>query len=294
MIAILMGGNSAERDVSLESGKAVYQSLIRQNIACFAFDWQGDNLSELWSKKFDLAFIILHGRGGEDGYIQQQLEKRGIAHTGSDAESSANSMNKHLSKQIWQQSGLPLADSILVERTSALADIHFALPWAVKPVCEGSSIGISKVEKISDLDKALALAWKYDDQVLIEQWIAGNEYTVAILGNKPLPVVKIIVSDQSFYSYTAKYRSANTQYFCPCGLNEQQELHLQQIALKAFNAIGARGWGRIDFIIDEKNQPYLLEINTVPGMTSHSLVPIAAKAEGLCFNQLTKRIINEV
>ncbi|SFV76721.1 D-alanine--D-alanine ligase B [hydrothermal vent metagenome] len=293
MIAVLMGGNSAEREVSLVSGEAVYQSLIRQEIECFKFDWKGDNLAKLWDETFDLAFIILHGRGGEDGYIQMQLEKRNIAYTGSNSQSSANGMNKHLSKKIWKNSELPLASSILVDRKDIVPDINFALPWAVKPVCEGSSIGISKVAQIQDLGQALELAWQYDDQVLVEQWIEGDEYTVAILGDKALSVIKI-VSDQDFYNYDSKYHSNTTQYLCPCGLSSSQELHIQALALKAFDSIGAHGWGRIDFIVDKKNKPYLLEINTVPGMTSHSLVPMAAKANEISFDQLIKCIINEI
>ncbi|SMN17234.1 D-alanine--D-alanine ligase [uncultured Candidatus Thioglobus sp.] len=293
MIAVLMGGNSAEREVSLISGEAVYQSLIKQKIDCFKFDWQGENLTELWDKTFDLAFIVLHGRGGEDGTIQKQLEARNIAYTGSNSHSSANGMNKYLSKEIWQNSELPLAPSVLITAKAPIPTINFALPWAVKPVCEGSSIGISKVTQASDLNQALELAWKYDDQVLVEQWIEGDEYTVAILGDKPLSVIKI-VTDQDFYNYESKYHSNTTQYLCPCGLSIPKELHLQEIALKAFNAIGANGWGRIDFIVGEDNQPYLLEINTVPGMTSHSLMPMAAKANGINFDQLVKRIIDEI
>ncbi|MEO1940401.1 MAG: D-alanine--D-alanine ligase, partial [Candidatus Thioglobus sp.] len=226
-------------------------------------------------------------------YIQMQLEKRNIAYTGSNSQSSAIGMNKHLSKKIWQNSELPLASSILVDRKDIVPDINFALPWAVKPVCEGSSIGISKVAQIQDLGQALELAWQYDDQVLVEQWVEGDEYTVAILGDKALSVIKI-VSDQDFYNYDSKYHSNTTQYLCPCGLSSSQELHIQALALKAFDSIGAHGWGRIDFIVDKKNKPYLLEINTVPGMTSHSLVPMAAKANEISFDQLIKCIINEI
>jgi D-alanine-D-alanine ligase len=291
MIAVLMGGNSAEREVSLVSGEAVYQSLIRQEIECFKFDWQGDNLAKLWDETFDLAFIILHGRGGEDGYIQMQLEKRDIAYTGSNSQSSANGMNKHLSKKIWQNSELPLASSILVDRKGIVPDINFALPWAVKPVCEGSSIGISKVTKTQDLGQALELAWQYDDQALIEQWIEGGEYTVSILSGKTLPVIQII-ADHGFYDYESKYHSDDTQYLCPCGLTNTLEQQLQSIALKAFNIMGAKNWGRVDFILDKDQTPYLLEINTVPGMTSHSLVPMAATATGLSFDELVLEILN--
>lgn len=293
MIAVLMGGNSAEREVSLKSGEAVFQALKKQKIDCFSFDWNGDNLDKLWSIKFDLAFIVLHGRGGEDGFIQKQLEDRHIAYTGSNSASSANSMNKHLSKQIWLEARLPLSPSILISKDQSIPDINFPLPWAVKPVCEGSSIGISKVSQSSQLPAALELARCYDDQVLVEQWIEGDEYTVAILGKQPLPVIKI-VAEQDFYNYNSKYNSNTTQYLCPCGLNKAQEYHLQELALKAFNSIGSSGWGRIDFIVDKHNNPYLLEINTVPGMTSHSLVPMAAKAANINFDQLVKQITNEV
>lgn len=293
MIAVLMGGNSAERNVSLKSGKAVFQALKNQHIDCFNFDWDGDNLDKLWSRKFSLAFIVLHGRGGEDGFIQKQLEDRHIAYTGSDSFSSANSMNKYLSKQIWLQAELPLSPSSLVIKNQSLPSIDFPLPWAVKPVCEGSSIGISKVSQTSQLHTALELAWQYDNHVLVEQWIEGDEYTVAILNGKPLPIIKII-ADQDFYNYDSKYNSNTTQYICPCGLNKTQELHMQALALKAFKSIGARGWGRIDFIVDKNNNAYLLEINTVPGMTSHSLVPMAAKAANINFEQLVKQITNEI
>jgi D-alanine-D-alanine ligase len=293
MIAVLMGGNSAEREVSLKSGEAVYQALKNQKIACFKFDWQGDNLTQLWLKTFDLAFIVLHGRGGEDGFIQQQLEQRNIAYTGSNSISSANGMNKYLSKKIWNDANLPLANSILAVKNTPIDKINFPLPWAVKPVCEGSSIGISKVVKNSQLDTALELAWGYDEKVLVEQWINGDEYTVAILKNKALPVIKII-ADQDFYNYASKYHSDTTKYICPCGLDKATEQHLQTLALKAFALIGASGWGRIDFIIDKNNNPYLLEINTVPGMTSHSLVPMAAKIAGINFEQLVKKIADDI
>jgi D-alanine-D-alanine ligase len=292
MIAVLMGGNSAERKVSLDSGEAVYQALKSQHIECFKFDWHGDNLNSLWSQKFDLAFIVLHGRGGEDGVIQKQLEDRHIAYTGSNSTASANGMDKHLCKEIWQSESLPLAPSVLVNKESQLPDINFPLPWAVKPASEGSSIGISKVTNRSQLDSALTLAQRYDDKILIEQWIAGEEYTVAILGNKTLPVIKI-VTDQDFYNYESKYLSNTTQYLCPCDLSKEQENQLQKIALKAFQAINATGWGRVDFILDKHNAPCLLEINTVPGMTSHSLVPMAAKAAGITFEQLVQQIIDE-
>jgi D-alanine-D-alanine ligase len=291
MIAVLMGGNSAERAVSLNSGKAVYDALKKQGIDCFAFDWQGDNLNELWAQDFDKAFIILHGRGGEDGYIQQQLEQRNIAYTGSNSQASERCMNKASSKEIWAQHSLPLCPSVLANKNEAAPEIDFPLPWAVKPILEGSSVGISKVENASELDKALELAWQYDAQVLIEEWIEGGEYTVSILNEKTLPVIQVKV-EAEFYDYDSKYLSADTQYLCPCGLTEAEEQSLQEMAMQAFTSIGAKTWGRIDFILDDDNKPYLLEINTVPGMTSHSLVPMAAAADKLNFEQLVLAILN--
>jgi D-alanine-D-alanine ligase len=292
MIAVLMGGNSAERAVSLNSGEAVYQALKNQNIECFKFDWQGDNLDELWSQSFDKAFIVLHGRGGEDGTIQLQLEQRNIAYTGTNSLSSEQCMNKATTKAIWAQHDLLLAPSVLANIGEPTSIIDFPLSWAVKPILEGSSIGISKVTHAKELDKALALAWKYDDQALIEQWIEGEEYTVSILGEKTLPVIQII-ADHGFYDYESKYYSDETQYLCPCGLPNALEQQLQSIALDAFNIMGAKTWGRVDFILDKGQKPYLLEINTVPGMTSHSLVPMAAKAIGLSFDELVLTILND-
>jgi len=264
MIAVLMGGNSAERAISLNSGEAVYQALKNQNIECFTFDWEGDNLDELWSQSFDKAFIVLHGRGGEDGTIQQQLEQRNIAYTGTNSSASEQCMNKATTKSIWAQHDLPLAPSVLANIDGSIPIIGFPLPWAVKPILEGSSIGISKVTHAQELDKALALAWQHDDQALIEQWIEGGEYTVSILGGKTLPVIQII-ADHGFYDYESKYHSDETQYLCPCGLPNTLEQELQSIALDAFNIMGAKTWGRVDFILDKNQKPCLLEINTVPG-----------------------------
>ncbi len=291
MIAVLMGGNSAERQVSLQSGEAVYNALKAQKIDCFKFDWNGDNLTDLWSQSFDKAFIVLHGRGGEDGYIQQQLKNRNITYTGSNANASQQCMNKSTTKIIWAQNNLPLAPSVVANFNQTPPQINFPLPWAVKPTLEGSSIGISKVLDKSQLNKALELAWKYDKEALIEQWIEGNEYTVSILNNKTLPAIKII-SNHEFYDYESKYHSDDTQYLCPCGLSQADEKNLQTIALKAFKAMSADNWGRVDFIIDKNHKIYLLEINTVPGMTSHSLMPMAAKASGMNFNELVLNILN--
>ena len=291
MIAVLMGGYSTEREISLMSGKAVYKALLKNNVECFPFDLTEDNLDKLWIKEFDKAFIVLHGRGGEDGYIQSLLDKRKVPFTGSGVEASNLCMNKAHTKDVWLKHELPLSPSIVATQGKPIDPIDFPLPWAVKPTMEGSSIGITKVENKNELDTALELAWQYNDEALIEHWIEGDEYTVAILGNQALPSIKII-SDHDFYDYDSKYFSNKTEYLCPSDLSDQQEKNIRAIAMKAFNLTGASGWSRVDFILDKDKNPYLLEINTVPGMTSHSLVPMAAKAAGMNFEQLVLKILH--
>jgi len=291
MIAVLMGGYSTEREISLMSGKAVYKALLKNNVECFPFDLTEDNLDKLWTKEFDKAFIVLHGRGGEDGYIQSLLDKRKIPFTGSGVDASNLCMNKANTKDVWLKHELPLSPSIVTTQGKPIDPIDFPLPWAVKPTMEGSSIGITKVENKNELDTALELAWQYNDEALIEHWIEGDEYTLAILGNQALPSIKII-SDHDFYDYDSKYFSNKTEYLCPSDLSEQQEKNIRTIAMKAFNLTGASDWGRVDFILDKNKNPYLLEINTVPGMTSHSLVPMAAKAAGMNFEQLVLKILH--
>jgi D-alanine-D-alanine ligase len=286
-----MGGYSTEREISLMSGKAVYKALLKNNIECFPFDLTEDNLDKLWIKEFDKAFIVLHGRGGEDGYIQSLLDKRKVPFTGSGVEASNLCMNKAHTKDVWLKHELPLSPSIVATQGKPIDLIDFSLPWAVKPTMEGSSIGITKVENKNELDTALELAWQYNNEALIEHWIEGDEYTVAILGNQALPSIKIM-SDHDFYDYDSKYFSNKTEYLCPSDLSEQQEKNIQTIAMKAFNLTGACDWGRVDFILDKNKKPYLLEINTVPGMTSHSLVPMAAKASGMNFEQLVLKILH--
>ena len=291
MIAVLMGGYSAEREISLMSGKAVYNALLKNNVECFPFDLTEDNLDKLWTKEFEKAFIVLHGRGGEDGYIQSLLDKRKIPFTGSGVEASNLCMNKANTKDVWLKHELPLSPSIVATQGKPIDPIDFPLPWAVKPTLEGSSIGITKVKNKNELDIALEFAWQYNDEALIEHWIEGDEYTVAILGNEALPSIKII-SDHDYYDYDSKYFSNKTEYLCPSDLSDRQEKNIQTIAMKAFNLTRASGWGRVDFILDKDKNPYLLEINTVPGMTSHSLVPMAAKVAGMNFEQLVLKILN--
>ena len=291
MIAVLMGGYSTEREISLMSGNAIYKALLKNNVECFPFDLTEDNLDKLWIKEFDKAFIVLHGRGGEDGYIQSLLDKRKVPFTGSGVDASNLCMNKAHTKDVWLKHELPLSPSIVATQGKPIDPIDFPLPWAVKPTMEGSSIGITKVENKNELDTALELAWQYNDEALIEHWIEGDEYTVTILGNQALPSIKII-SDHDFYDYDSKYFSNKTEYLCPSDLSEQQEKNIRTIAMKAFNLTGASGWSRVDFILDKDKNPYLLEINTVPGMTSHSLVPMAAKAAGMNFEQLVLKILH--
>ena len=291
MIAVLMGGYSTEREISLISGKAVCKALLKNNVEYFSFDLTEDNLEKLWIKEFDKAFIVLHGRGGEDGYIQSLLDKRKIPFTGSGVQASNLCMNKVHTKDVWLKHKLPLSPSIVATQGKPIDPIDFPLPWAVKPTLEGSSIGITKVENKNELDMALELAWQYNDEVLIEHWIKGDEYTVAILGNRALPSIKII-SGHDFYDYDSKYFSNKTEYLCPSDLSDQQEKNIRTIAIEAFNLTGASDWGRVDFILDKDKNPYLLEINTVPGMTSHSLVPMAAKAAGMNFEQLVLKILH--
>jgi len=269
MIAVLMGGYSTEREISLMSGNAIYKALLKNNVECFPFDLTEDNLDKLWIKEFDKVFIVLHGRGGEDGYIQSLLDKRKIPFTGSGVEASNLCMNKAHTKDVWLKHELPLSPSIVATQGKPIDPIDFPLPWAIKPTLEGSSIGITKVENKSELNMALELAWQYNDEALIEHWIEGDEYTVTILGNQALPSIKIM-SDHDFYDYDSKYFSNKTEYLCPSDLSEQQEKNIRTIAMKAFNLTGASDWGRADFILDKNKNPYLLEINTVPGMTSHS------------------------
>ena len=291
MIAVLMGGYSAEREISLISGRAVYDALVRSNVDCFAFDLTRDNLDVLWDKDFEKAFIVLHGRGGEDGYIQSQLDKRNIPFTGSGAHASSLCMDKSKTKDLCGKKNIPLSPSIVATKGYDIETINFPFPWAVKPTLEGSSIGITKVNSHQELNSALELAWQYDDNALIEQWIEGDEYTVAILGERALPSIKIF-SDQVFYDYNAKYFSNKTKYLCPSDLSKDEEKNIQALALEAFKATKAYGWGRVDFITDKDRNPYLLEVNTVPGMTSHSLVPMAAKAVGISFEELVVKILN--
>ncbi|MFT7052651.1 MAG: D-alanine-D-alanine ligase [Psychromonas sp.] len=297
-VAVLLGGNSAERDVSLSSGKAVLNALLRQGVDAYAIDPKFDDLLLLNKSNFDRVFIALHGRGGEDGVIQGFLSTLGIPYTGSDVLSSAIAMDKSKTKQIWQSLQLPTAQYLIIDK-AAFDPAHagqilknLSGTVMVKPVSEGSSLGMAKVSDAKELITALAEAFKFDQKVLLETWITGQEYTVSMLNGKALPAIRMH-TDNIFYDYQAKYQSTQTQYYCPCGLEQEKLDELNKLAENAFTAIGCRGWGRVDFMLDASGQWYLLEVNTVPGMTETSLVPKAAKQAGYDFDQLTLEILKQ-
>ncbi len=293
-IGVLLGGDSQEREVSLLSGQAVYGSLVEQGVKAVKIDIKSTE-KEKWLQQLeeiDFAFIALHGRGGEDGKIQGLLEMLEIPYTGSSVTASAIAMNKLLSKPVWQMHDLKTPAYKRIEDNTDLSELikELGFPLMVKPVHEGSSIGISKVNNEKELKTAYQIAKKLDDIVIAEQWITGTEYTASILNEKALPLIRL-ETPREFYDYEAKYQLNNTQYHCPSGLDEKKENKIKEIALKAFECIGASGWGRVDFMIDKNNNPWLIEINTIPGLTSHSLVPMAAKKNGDNFNELIKQII---
>ena len=291
-VAVLMGGESAERDVSLKSGAAVFEALIAQNVNAHEIDVGHNILSVLSSGGFDRAFIALHGRGGEDGTIQGALEILKLPYTGSGVKASALAMDKLRTKYLWMGQGLSTPGYCTLTADTDFADVvaRYGLPLMVKPAHEGSSIGMAKVTEAGQLKDAYENAAKYDSEVFAEQWITGKEYTVAVLGDEALPAIRL-ETPNDFYDYHAKYVADDTGYHLPCGLDEAHEKELQTLALKAFKGVGASGWGRVDILCDEKGIPYLIELNTIPGLTDHSLVPMAAKHKGIGFEELIIRIL---
>ena len=289
-VAVLLGGTSGEREVSLNSGGAVLAALKRQKIDAHAFDPAEKSLSEL--AQFDRVFNALHGRGGEDGTMQGALELMGIPYTGSGVMASSVGMDKWRTKLLWKVLNIATPDFEIVNVDSDFAAIEkkLGLPLFVKPANEGSSIGISKVKTLGGLQAAWILAAKADPLVIAEKFVGGGEYTVGILGDTALPIIKIVPKNE-FYDYEAKYLRDDTEYLCPCGLSAEKEVQIQQQALQAFKAIGCKGWGRVDFLMDEAGSHFFLELNTNPGMTDHSLVPMAAKAAGISFDQLVLQIL---
>ncbi|MDF7646964.1 D-alanine--D-alanine ligase [Erwiniaceae bacterium L1_54_3] len=298
-VAVLMGGTSAERDVSLNSGSAVLAGLREMGIDAHGVDTRDVSVLDLKKQGFTKAFIALHGRGGEDGTLQAVLEFLQLPYTGSGVMASAITMDKLRTKLLWQGRGLPSGKFVWLTRQQHELGLDAAtqatiaalgLPLFVKPSCEGSSVGISRVNSIEALPAALEEAFRHDNDVLIEAFLSGSEYTVGILGDEILPSIRIKTASE-FYDYEAKYISDDTEYFCPSGLSAEQEAELQTLVLAAWRALGCSGWGRVDVMTDGDGNFQLLEVNTSPGMTSHSLVPMAAKQAGYSFPQLVARIL---
>ncbi|TBV13043.1 D-alanine--D-alanine ligase [Stutzerimonas kirkiae] len=293
-VAVLFGGRSAEREISLKSGEAVLDALLAAGVDAFGIDVADDFLPRLGSERIDRAFIVLHGRGGEDGSMQGLLECAGIPYTGSGILASALAMDKLRTKQVWQSLGLP------TPRHAALASADdcraaaqaLGFPLIVKPAHEGSSIGMARVDDLPGLIEAWRAASGFDAQVLVEQWIQGPEFTIATLRGQVLPPIGL-GTPHSFYDYDAKYLASDTQYRIPCGLDAERERELKELTARACEAIGVKGWGRADVMQDADGRFWLLEVNTVPGMTDHSLVPMAARAAGLDFQQLVLAILDE-
>lgn len=292
-VAVLLGGRSAEREVSLQSGQAVLDALIRSEVDAYPFDPAEQALEDLSRQGFDRAFIALHGRFGEDGTIQGVLEWMRLPYTGSGVMSSALAMDKWRTKLLWQAVGIPSPRYVLLQADSNFEAVSelLGLPLIVKPAREGSTIGLSKVTHKNDLLPAYQLAAQHDALVLAEEFIVGKELTVAILGESPLPIVRIEITGE-LYDYQAKYVSNDTRYFCPSGLSDELELKIQAQALQAYKVLGCQGWGRVDLILTQTGQFYFLEVNTSPGMTGHSLVPMAAKTAGISFEDLVMRILD--
>ena len=290
-VAVLFGGQSAEREVSLKSGSRVLDALQRQGVDAYAFDPAERKLDELAA--FDRAFIMLHGRYGEDGTIQGALELMGIPYTGSGVMASAVGMDKWRTKLLWRSVGLPVPDFVMLDPGSDFdtVETQLGLPLFVKPACEGSSIGVTKVRNPGGLRQAYVEAARHDSLVIAERGVLGGEYTVAIVGDEALPIIRIVPATD-FYDYEAKYLRDDTRYLCPCGFTEEREQELCTQALEAFRVLGCRGWGRVDFLMDEQGNAFFLEVNTSPGMTDHSLVPMAARVAGLSYEQLVLRVLS--
>lgn len=293
-VAVLMGGDSAERAVSLKSGGAVLSALQAAGVNAFGIDVTGSLLNVVNQPSFDRAFIALHGRGGEDGTVQAILSQAGIPYTGSEVLASALAMDKLRTKYVFEGCGLPTpafrAMAAVDEADSVLAALN--APLSVKPSREGSSIGIRKVSTRDELIEAYTAASQHDPLVLVEEWVEGPEFTVSVLQGQALPAIGLS-TDHVFYDYEAKYISNDTRYQIPCGLAPDQELKLQELSVEAFRVLGCRSWGRVDIMQDQAGDFWLLEVNTVPGMTDHSLVPMAAKAAGISFEELVVRILKD-
>lgn len=294
-VAVLFGGESSEREVSLQSGRAVIDAFKSLSIDVIEIDVKTAELpAVIAAHNIRHCFIALHGGAGENGQVQAVLKSLGVTYTGSGVMGCAIAMDKRRTKLVWKGAGIPTADFMLIDADSQWADVSARLggKMMMKPSSEGSSIGMSIVDSEATFTDALRLALQYDSDVIAEKWISGEEYTVAILGSRTLPMIRLKTGNR-FYDYEAKYISNDTQYICPCGLSNQDEMHVRNLALKAFQLLGCSAWGRIDVMRDADGQFYLLEANTVPGMTSHSLVPMAAAADGIDFTGLVADIFNQ-
>jgi D-alanine-D-alanine ligase len=295
-VAVLFGGDSSEREISLLSGNAVLEALQRRGVDAHAFDTRDRSIATLLDdgshRRFDRVWIALHGPGGEDGTLQGALEYLGVPYTGSGVMGSAIGMDKLRTKRLAQAIGVSTADHVVLRSPQdfEIAVERLGLPMIVKPATQGSSVGMTKVEREADLPAAYEAAAALEVSVFAEPWITGKEYTVALLQGRALPSIRI-ETPRSFYDYEAKYFRDDTRYFCPSGLSSQAEQHLANLALAAFDAVGASGWGRADFMADATGRPLLLEVNTIPGMTSHSLVPMAARALEIEFDELAWRVL---
>ncbi len=291
-VAVMMGGSSAEREISLQSGQAVFEALQRQKVDAHIVDPQENLMTQLATGNFDRVFIALHGRGGEDGLIQGLLETLELPYTGSGVLGSSLAMDKCRSKRVWLSHELATPAFVELNEHSDWENVveYLDLPLIVKPVREGSSYGASKVKELGELKNAWRQAHKYDERVMAESWIVGSEYTVSILGDDVLPMIRL-ETPREFYDYEAKYIADTTKYHCPCGLDADVENELGKLAFEAFKALDASGWGRVDFMLDAEDKPWLIEVNTIPGMTSYSLVPMSAKQAGMSFDDLTLRIL---
>ena len=291
-VAVLLGGDSSEREISLLTGNAVLAALARRGVEAVACDPREQSLRELLEQRFDRVWLALHGPGGEDGTVQGALEYLGIPYTGSGVAGSAMAMDKLRTKRLAQAIGVASPDALELRgpQDFELALERLPLPLIVKPASQGSSVGMTKVESVEALGAAYAAAAAVDRSVFVERWVSGREYTVAILQGEALPSIRI-ETPKGFYDYEAKYFRDDTRYLCPSGLSQPAEQHLASLALAAFAAVGGEGWGRADFMMDATGRPLLLEVNTVPGMTGHSLVPMAARAAGIDFDELVWRVL---
>ena len=292
-ILVLMGGWSNEREISLISGKSVFNSLITSGQDVIELDLKRDNISEIKELNPDRVFIVLHGKGGEDGEIQLYLENLGIPYTGSGSESSKICMNKRITKKILLKNNIQTPNFMEISENTKIEDIEnlFQYPFVIKPSSEGSSIGVYIAEDRKSCKEAIKENMKISNDIILEEYKSGKEYTVGILDNFALPVIQLIPPGK-FYDYEAKYNSNETKYICPSGLDQNTEEEIKKLSIDCFRALNCRGWGRVDLIIDKQNKPWIIELNTVPGMTEHSLVPMAANQKNINFDELVLKILD--